>query len=66
MSGETEGVRCPRCNSQRHEVTHTRHKWGRLTIRYRQCRYCGHRFRTAERLVNIPDEPDATSGTKST
>lgn len=59
---DDQGIRCPRCNCPRSEVTHTRKKWGRVTIRYRICRFCRARFRTSERLINTRD---ATSGTNT-
>lgn len=42
-----DGVRCPKCGRRLFSTTKTRHR-GSKTIRWRRCRGCRHRIRTAE------------------
>jgi len=43
------GVRCRKCGCRHCPVVYTRHKTTH-TFRRRQCRHCGHRFSTREKL----------------
>lgn len=43
------GVRCPACGSRKLRAVFTRHQ-ARGTVRVRECKACGRRFRTVERV----------------
>lgn len=54
MAGDADdrrklGVRCPKCWSTRFRVIFTRHRPG-STVRVKECKACGHRVRTRERM----------------
>jgi transcriptional regulator NrdR family protein len=45
-------MKCPKCKSKKLRVSHTdpegKNIYENTIIRYRQCRSCGHRFKTFE------------------
>jgi len=43
------GIKCPRCECRDLRVTKVWHK-GTITVRRRECRHCGFRMTTNERL----------------
>lgn len=45
------GLRCRKCGHRRFKVIYTRAAFGSQIIRRRECRRCGTRFTTAERLL---------------
>lgn len=47
---EDLGVRCPSCHCRHCPVAYTRQQRN-TTIRVRDCRYCGRRFRTKEQAA---------------
>lgn len=49
MRGMRNGLKCPRCGSQKLPVAYVRHYAG-TAVRVRECKDCRHRVRTRERL----------------
>jgi hypothetical protein len=47
---EPKGLECPRCGCQHFHVLYIRRSWKALTRR-RECRHCGKRITTRERLL---------------
>ena len=45
------GVACPACGCRHVPTLYTR-RFGKDTVRVRECRYCGRRIRTREEIVN--------------
>jgi len=48
---ETRGLTCPKCGCSHFEVVYTRSAIGGKIVRRRQCRHCGRRVLTCERIV---------------
>lgn len=48
---EQRGIVCPRCGCTDFRVVYTRASWGNRIVRRRECRHCGRRVTTTERLV---------------
>jgi len=48
---ELRGLRCRSCGGQRFRVVYTRRAWGRKVVRRRECRQCGERVTTWERVI---------------
>ena len=49
-------VVCPACGCRHFRVIYTRRDAGDRVVRRRQCRYCGRRLSTVERLRSGDDE----------
>jgi transcriptional regulator NrdR family protein len=47
---EQRGILCPRCGCGHFYVVYTRRAWGGRIVRRRECRHCGKRVTTFERL----------------
>jgi transcriptional regulator NrdR family protein len=45
------GLRCRHCGCDRFRVVYTRRAWGRKLVRRRECRQCGQRVTTCERII---------------
>jgi transcriptional regulator NrdR family protein len=45
------GIRCPRCGCAHFRVIYTRRTIGGRIVRRRECRHCGRRVTTSERIV---------------
>lgn len=45
------GLSCPKCGGHTMRAAFTRHRPGAV-VRVRKCQACGHRIRTAERMVS--------------
>lgn len=55
-SGKTEGdddrgLRCRHCGCRHFYVIYTRRAWGGKLVRRRECRHCGQRVTTCERII---------------
>ncbi len=50
-SPDDRGIRCPKCGCGRLWVVYTRKVSGRRLMRRRECRDCGRRVTTVERVV---------------
>jgi len=48
---ETKGLSCPKCACRHFEVVYTRPSHGGKIIRRRECRHCGWRLTTTERVT---------------
>lgn len=48
---EQRGLVCPKCGCCHFRVIYTRAGWGRRIIRRRECRHCGRRVITTERVT---------------
>lgn len=48
---DQRGLRCPRCGCQHFRVVYTRHARGGKIMRNRECRHCGKRVITYERVA---------------
>jgi DNA-directed RNA polymerase subunit RPC12/RpoP len=69
-----KGIRCPACGCRDLHVVNTIVQLGRI-IRYRQCRHCGKRIRTKERIdyaqnyvekgISAFDQGSGTAGPQS-
>ena len=44
------GLECPRCGCRHFRVIYTRAAWGGRIVRRRECRHCGRRVTTSERI----------------
>lgn len=54
---DPRGIRCPACGCSHLWVVYTRPAlWGRI-VRRRECRHCGHRVTTSERVGPIAGQP---------
>lgn len=49
-SEERRGLECPRCGCEHLYVVYTKRSWGGRIVRRRQCRHCGRRVTTVERV----------------
>ena len=49
MTEKTDGICCPDCNCGHHYVLDTVQK-RKAIVRYRECRACGKRFSTREKI----------------
>ena len=49
--GDHRGLVCPKCGCKHFYVVYTRPTWGGRIMRRRQCRHCGKRITTHERLT---------------
>lgn len=47
---EQRGIVCPRCGCGHFRVIYTRARWGGRIVRRRECRNCGKRVSTTERV----------------
>lgn len=47
-----QAIKCPKCAAARFRIVFTRHN-GREVLRVKACKACGHRLRTAERVVSL-------------
>lgn len=45
------GLRCRHCGCDRFRVVYTRRAWGGKLVRRRECRQCGQRVSTCERII---------------
>lgn len=45
------GLRCRHCGCGHFYVIYTRRAWGGKLVRRRECRHCGHRITTCERVI---------------
>lgn len=50
-AAEARGLRCPRCGCVHFHVLYTRPAIGGAIRRRRECRHCGRRLTTTERLT---------------
>jgi len=48
---EARGLRCPKCGCGHFRVIYTRSAWGGRIVRRRECRHCGRRVVTTERVI---------------
>ena len=48
---EDRGICCPKCGCAHLRVVYTRRAWGRKIIRRRECRHCGRRMTTYEKVT---------------
>lgn len=48
---DARGIRCPGCGCGHFRVVYTRKTVGQRIVRRRECRHCGRRVTTAERLT---------------
>ncbi len=48
---EKPGLACPRCGCRHFHVIYTRARWGGRIVRRRECRHCGRRVTTTERVT---------------
>jgi transcriptional regulator NrdR family protein len=48
---DNRGLRCRQCGCRHFHVIYTRAAWGSKLIRRRECRHCGNRVTTCERIV---------------
>jgi len=46
----SRGLDCPRCGCRHFRVIYTRAAWGGRIVRRRECRHCGRRITTSERI----------------
>jgi len=49
-TAEQRGLRCPKCGCAHFRVIYTRRAWGGKLVRRRECRHCGRRVTTTERV----------------
>lgn len=49
--GDDRGLRCRHCGCGHFRVVYTRRAWGGKLIRRRECRHCGQRITTWERMI---------------
>lgn len=54
--GDVRGIRCPTCGCGHFRVVYTRGGWGGRVMRRRQCRHCGRRICTTERITGLESE----------
>ena len=50
-SDEQRGIVCPKCGCAYFRVIYTRARWGGRIVRRRECRHCGRRVTTTERMI---------------
>ena len=48
---QQRGLRCPKCGCGHFRVIYTRRAWGGKVVRNRECRHCGRRVITYERVA---------------
>lgn len=48
---DDRGLRCRHCGCRQFSVVYTRRAWGGKLVRRRECRNCGHRVTTCERII---------------
>jgi transcriptional regulator NrdR family protein len=48
---EPRGLICPKCGCTQFDVIYTRARWGGKVVRRRECRHCGRRITTTERVT---------------
>ena len=48
---EKRGLECPRCGCGHFRVLYTRRTWGGRLLRRRECRHCGQRMTTYEKVA---------------
>lgn len=48
--------KCPKCGNNTETYARKRTNGEYVYGRYRRCPFCGHKFATIERLVNVDDE----------
>jgi transcriptional regulator NrdR family protein len=48
---DQRGLRCPKCGCENFSVIYTRRTWGGKIMRSRECRHCGRRVITYERVA---------------
>ena len=48
---EERGLKCRECGCQHFRVIYTRAAWGGKLVRRRECRHCGTRMTTWERMI---------------
>jgi transcriptional regulator NrdR family protein len=48
---EPSGLVCSKCGCKHFYVVYTRARWGGRIVRRRECRYCGRRVTTTERVT---------------
>lgn len=48
---DDRGLRCRHCGCVHFRVLYTRRAWGGKLVRRRECRHCGKRVTTAERII---------------
>jgi len=57
-TAEPKGLECPRCGCRHFEVIKTSPSRNGYIVRRRECRHCGHRLTTTERIVGKGDSGD--------
>lgn len=50
---DDRGLRCRHCGCGHFRVIYTRRAWGGKLVRRRECRNCGYRLTTWERVVGL-------------
>lgn len=48
---DDRGLRCRHCGCRQFSVVYTRRAWGSKLVRRRECRHCGQRVTTWERMI---------------
>jgi transcriptional regulator NrdR family protein len=48
---DDRGLRCRHCGCGHFRVIYTRPAWGGKLVRRRECRHCGNRVTTSERII---------------
>lgn len=48
---DDRGLRCRHCGCGHFRVIYTRRAWGGKLVRRRECRHCGKRVTTSERII---------------
>ncbi len=48
---DDRGLRCRKCGCGHFRVIYTRRAWGGKLVRRRECRHCGNRVTTSERII---------------
>jgi len=51
---EPRGIECRRCGCRHLEVVYTRRQQNQMVLRRRECRHCGARLSTVERVIGPP------------
>jgi len=51
LSSDQRGLVCPKCGCKHFYVVYTRPTWGGRIMRRRECRNCGRRIVTSERMI---------------
>lgn len=50
-TADDRGLRCRHCECGQFRVIYTRRRSGGKLVRRRECRHCGHRVTTSERII---------------